>query len=126
MSVFVKIKMCIQLSTENCETHPGLLFFRVEAVRGEGLTASSHAGRSFSFCRQSHAEVLQAVSLPSPEYPKEDRKSALICVLILKSCLFVFLSRLESLKNTILEYWYYFAEQQLVSGLSMSDSFEQN
>lgn len=32
-------------------------------------------------------DVLQAVSLPLPEYPKEDRKSALICVSILKFCL---------------------------------------
>lgn len=33
------------------------------------------------------AEVLQSVSFLLPEYPKEDRKSALICVSVLKSCL---------------------------------------
>lgn len=33
--------MCIHLSTEKCETHPGLLFFCAEVIRGEGRTASS-------------------------------------------------------------------------------------
>lgn len=33
--------MCIQLSTEKWETHPGLLFFCAEVIRGEGRTASS-------------------------------------------------------------------------------------
>lgn len=40
MSFFVKIKMCIQLSAEY-KSHPGLLFFCVEAVMGERPTASS-------------------------------------------------------------------------------------
>lgn len=49
-------------------------------------------GRPFDFRNQSHAavceaEVLEAVSLPLPEYPKDDKKAALICVSILKFCL---------------------------------------
>lgn len=41
MSVFIMNKTCIQLSTEKCESRPGLLFFCAEVVRGEGPTASS-------------------------------------------------------------------------------------
>lgn len=63
--------------------------------QGQRVWPLLHLGWLFNFWNQPHAavwiaEVLQTVSLSSSEYYKEDRKSALVCVLFLRSCLFVY------------------------------------
>lgn len=88
MGVFIKNKMCIQLSAENCA-----FYLSVWRRKGKKDPLLLHMWL-FNFCKQSHApvcvaEMLQAVYLPLLKDHKKDRKSAL--VLNLKPCLFVYL-----------------------------------